>query len=263
MDILRLLKDRAYRKWALVWLVNRRRPRYAAGQRRAFGYQLEVADHISVVHQFLDIFVNHEYRMPKIRDGAVIVDVGANVGVSVLYFCKHHADPEIHAFEPDPEIFSKLKANVDRYAQGKRVHLKNQAAYTSNASLRFAREGADGGHVQMSPNVGECVDVEGIDLLGFLDRFERVDLLKIDIEGAESDVVPHCAPAFSKIDRLFIEYHSSPGREQHLPELLVLLKRSGYRVNVQSALTQGSPFVATQGAPFDNQLNIFAYRAAR
>jgi FkbM family methyltransferase len=255
----RFIKDAAFRHWLGVWFKHRRTPRYAAGQLSAFGYQLEVADHISVVHQFLDIFANHEYRMPIATQQPVIVDVGANVGVSVLYFCRTFADPQVHAFEPDPVIFSKLKQNVGRYAADKRVLLRNQAAYVENKMLRFESEGADGGHVASSTE-SPGVDVQGIDLLEYLSGLDHVDLLKIDIEGAEAIVVPHCAPALSRVDRVFIEYHSSPGREQRLPQILALLQEAGFRLHLQSAVEQQSPFMQPASGQFDNQVNVFAYR---
>jgi FkbM family methyltransferase len=260
MMLSRVMKDRAFRHWLLVWLRHRRRPRYTAGTLSAFGYQLDVADHISVVHQFLDIFVNHEYRLPPLGPRPVVVDVGANVGVSVLYFCRHLDDPEIHAFEPDPSIYAKLKRNVERYAPGMRVHLLNGAAHTSNMPLRFESEGADGGHVVAADAGAGTVEVQGIDLLEYLQQFQHVDLLKIDIEGAEAEVVPHCAPALARVDRVFIEYHSSPGREQRLPQILALLQQAGFRMHLQTAGTHASPFVPVLAAPFDNQVNIFAYR---
>lgn len=259
MNLARLVRDSGYRRWAALWWRHRKAPRYRPGSLCAFGYELEVADKLSVVHQLHDIFVEHEYRIPNAGPRPVIVDVGANVGVSVLYHCRMLDDPEIHAFEADPTIFAKLERNVHRHAPRARVHLHHAAAYVSNGSVRFAREGADGGQVDGSGGVGETVEVPSVDLLEVLNRLPRIDLLKIDIEGAESLVVPHCAPAFGRIERIFIEVHSSPGQEQALPRLLSLLQQAGFRLHLQSAEIVRSPFVpATRH--FDNQLNVFAYR---
>jgi FkbM family methyltransferase len=260
MNASRFFNDPAFRHWLFVWFRHRRRPRYTAGRVKAFGYELEVADEISVVHQFLDIFANHEYRMPALGRGPVIVDVGANVGVSVLYHCRHLDDPEIHAFEPDPGIFSKLRQNIERYAADKRVVLNNQAAYTRTARLRFTSEGADGGHLQTSVDAASTVEVDAIDLLHYLTRFVHIDFLKFDIEGAEGEVVLHCAPIFPRVDRVFVEYHSLPGQDQKLPQILTLLKESGFRFHLQSAETVFSPFTPQARGHFDNQVNVFAYR---
>jgi FkbM family methyltransferase len=260
MTIARFFKDPTYRHWAMLWLRYRRFPRYQAGRLRAFGYDLEVADHISVVHQLRDIYVEHEYHIPDPGPRPVIVDVGANVGVSVLYHCRMLDDPEIHAFEADPNIFAMLERNVRMHAPTARVHLHRAAAHTSTGSVKFAREGADGGQVQdAASSTGDMVEIPSVDLLDYLQGLPRIDLLKIDIEGAESFVVPHCAPVFDRVQRIFIEVHSSPGREQALPQLLTLLQRSGFRLHVQSAEIVRSPFVPSR-RHFDNQVNVFAYR---
>jgi FkbM family methyltransferase len=261
MSLVRFLKDRDYRRWSMLWFRHRKTPRYRSGHVRAFDYELEVADHLSVVHQLRDIFVDHEYRMPDLGPRPLIVDVGANVGVSVLYQCRMLDDPEIHAFEADPAIFAKLETNVRRYAPRARVHLNHAAAYVSNGTVRFASEGADGGQIQ-SAGGGDAVEVRSVDLLEFLKGLGRIDLLKIDIEGAEALVVPHCKPVFDRIDRIFIEVHSSAEREQAMPGLLTLLQQAGFRLHVQSAEVVRSPFIPVK-RHFDNQVNVFAYREHR
>ena len=262
MNLVRLLKDAQYRRWAALWWRYRKAPRYRPGTLDAFGFELQVADHLSVVHQLHDIFVEHEYRIPDPGPRPVIVDVGANVGLSVLYHCRMLDDPEIHAFEADPSIFAKLEHNVRRHAPAARVQLHHAAAYVSNGSVRFASEGADGGQVTTAAGGASMVEVPSVDLLQVLLALPRIDLLKIDIEGAEAMVVPHCAAAFDRIERIFIEVHSSPGQVQALPRLLALLQQAGFRLHLQSAEVVRSPFVP---APrhFDNQLNVFAYRVAQ
>jgi FkbM family methyltransferase len=261
VSVVRLLKDRDYRRWALLWWQHRKTPRYRSGRVRAFGYDLEVADHLSVVHQLRDIVVDHEYRMPDLGPRPLIVDVGANVGVSVLYQCRMLDDPEIHAFEADPAIFAMLERNVRRHAPRARVHLNHAAAYVSNGTVRFAREGADGGQIQAGKG-GDVVEVRSVDLLGFLQGLGRIELLKIDIEGAEALVVPHCKPVFDRIERIFIEVHSSAGQAQAMPGLLTLLQQAGFRLHLQSAEVVRSPFVPAK-RHFDNQVNVFAYREQR
>ncbi len=260
MNPARIFKDSAYRQWVWLWLFSRFRSRYKPGIFRAFGFELEVSDFISVAYQFRDIFVEQEYKLPKLGPKPVIIDVGANVGVSLLYFCKTLVEPEIHAFEADPDIFDKLQRNVQRNAAKACIHLINAAAYVSNGTIRFLHEGADGGQISAATDVHLTRDIPSLDLLIYLQKFEHIDLLKIDIEGAEALVIPHCAPMFDRIDRIFIEYHSSPDKEQSIVSLLSLLKTSGFRLHLQSADGIRSPFAPDRHGAFDNQVNIYAYR---
>ncbi|MBK1683302.1 FkbM family methyltransferase [Rhodoferax fermentans] len=260
MNPARIIKDRAYRHWLMVWLKNRFRTRYKAGRLKAFRYELEVTDPLSVAYQFRDIFVEQEYKLANSGHKPVIVDVGANVGVSVLYFCDTLDEPEIHAFEADPTVFKKLKRNVECYAPRANVHLVNAAAYIANGTIGFACDGADGGQISHLTNEQSSYNVPSIDLLDFLLGFEKIALLKIDIEGAEALVVPHCVPAFDRIERIFIEYHSSPDQAQSIVRILSVLQASGFRLHLQSADFVRSPFAPVKPGRFDNQVNIFAYR---
>lgn len=226
----------------------------------AFGYELEVTDFISVAYQFHDIFLEHEYELPTLGSRPVIIDVGANVGVSVLFFCKTLDNPEIHAFEADPEVFKRLQSNILKYAGDANVKLLNAAAYHSTGTVLFSSEGADGGHISEGYRGDDMSEIPSIDLLTYLDKFERIELLKMDIEGAEATVFPRCAPVLDKIERVFIEFHSSSGKHQSIVHILSILQESGFRLHLRSADNIRSPFTSRNVGGFDNQVNIFAYR---
>jgi Methyltransferase FkbM domain len=87
----------------------------------------------------------------------------------------------------------------------------------------------------------------------------RVDFLKLEIEGAEVDVLLDCADVLPNVRNVFVEYHSFATEEQRLDELLTLLKTSGFRVYIQTAICPPQPFVATPShLGMDLQLNVFA-----
>jgi hypothetical protein len=87
-----------------------------------------------------------------------------------------------------------------------------------------------------------------------------VDLLKIDIEGAETLVLKDCADLLSNVERLFVEYHSFGDRPQTLHEVLAILSDAGFRVYVSSA-GSAQPFVRRESyLGMDMQLNIFAMK---
>jgi hypothetical protein len=92
---------------------------------------------------------------------------------------------------------------------------------------------------------------------------ETVDLLKIDIEGAETVVLKDCADLLSNVERLFVEYHSFEDRPQTLQELLAVLSGAGFRVHAETIGVTSQPFVKRQTyLGMDMQMNIFADRAA-
>jgi hypothetical protein len=85
-------------------------------------------------------------------------------------------------------------------------------------------------------------------------------LLKMDIEGAEIDVLL-TSVKLAAVSRIFVEYHSFVGREQRLDELLSYLRQLGFRTWIQTQYCPALPFHETHPhADMDLQLNIFAKR---
>jgi hypothetical protein len=105
-------------------------------------------------------------------------------------------------------------------------------------------------------------------LLGRLERWEGellgdgpVDLLKMDIEGAECDVLAGQDAALARVKRVFVEYHSYAKKPQRLDELLALFRRAGFRVQIHPELISPRPFVARADEDgMDHRLNIYAWR---
>jgi hypothetical protein len=96
-----------------------------------------------------------------------------------------------------------------------------------------------------------------------LKNHEKIDFLKIDIEGAETDVLADCGNSLQRVQNLFVEYHSFPGKLQKLDLLLGILKNQGFRIQINSPFRYKKPFAKKYLHPFpemDLQLNIFAFR---
>ncbi|MDQ0640901.1 hypothetical protein QF042_004466 [Pedobacter sp. W3I1] len=91
---------------------------------------------------------------------------------------------------------------------------------------------------------------------------QKIDFLKIDIEGAEYLVLKDIEDNLSNVENLFIEYHSSPDCKQTLSEILGILTKSGFRFYIKEAWDNlPIPFEHRLYKPFwDLQLNIFAFR---
>jgi len=97
-----------------------------------------------------------------------------------------------------------------------------------------------------------------------LDRLlvDSVDLLKMDIEGAETDVLLH-SRRLNRVSQLMVEYHSFADTAQSLDSLLNTLASAGFRYYLQTQLCPRRPLVETAcHLGMDLQLNIFAKRAA-
>src|SRR5207248_1086360 len=111
--LLRLLSDRDYR--ALAWLEARvgSVPRFTARRVRIDGFTLEVPDLGSFLATYRNIFVERHYafRWNESRPPRIL-DLGANLGLSVLFWKRQEPRAQVLALEPDPEIFAVLERNL-------------------------------------------------------------------------------------------------------------------------------------------------------
>jgi FkbM family methyltransferase len=250
----RLFCERNYRTVALLKTIHGPGRRYREKRIRAFGVFYRVPDVASFLSMLDEIYVNRIYEFPTVNDAPLIVDIGANIGVSVNYFMSRYPHARIVAYEADPAVFACLQQNVS--VHGDRVTLINQAVWVENTRLPFVQEGADGGRLAGDGGI----DVQAVDIRNVL-ADKRIDLLKIDIEGAEESVLPACAGMLDNVERIFLEYHSRPDRHQRFGEIADMLNAAGFRLHVQTVSGSRAPFSRVKlNGGFDMQLNIFAWR---
>ena len=169
------------------------------------GLVFDVPDAPSFFWQYVDIFRNGSYFFRCDRSCPVVYDCGANVGVSVAYFKMLYPDARVTAFEPDESVFGYLHRNLSRNGLVAEVALHNAAVWVHSDGVAFDSDGADGGRVATGKAVRR---VSSVDLAERLADEKRVDLLKMDIEGAESVVLPSLKRVIHRVRHLFCEYHS-------------------------------------------------------
>ncbi|MFN3876263.1 MAG: FkbM family methyltransferase, partial [Flavobacteriales bacterium] len=204
-------------------------PRHRPHEFRYRGRLIACTDFLSVAWQIAEIHGEEALRFPEQGHAPLIIDCGANVGINVLYQAMRHPGARIIAIEPDPDVFRCLELNVRRWLlQG--VDHRRAAAWVHDRGVPFSPDGADGGTVAMA---GGGMMVPSIRLRDELRRHARIDLLKMDIEGAETDVLLDCADELPRVDRLFVEYHSYARQPQRLHELLAVLARAGLRIQAR------------------------------
>ena len=220
------------------------------------GMRLKVTDFVSVAWQLKEFFDDGRMNFRSDSECPVIYDCGANIGVSILYYKQLYPKAIIKAFEPDPKVFSCLKNNMENNKVSG-VELINKAVWNTNDGVSFGSEGADGGSVFYE---GNKITLPSIRLKELLEKEAKIELLKIDIEGAELEVLVDCMSELKKVKYLFLEYHSWISSKQQLDVLLKILADNGFRYYIHSigeVLKQ--PFVEQQFSNgMDVQLDIHA-----
>jgi len=223
------------------------------------GFPCTVIDKSSFLSAYQEIFEREIYKFHTANPRPRIVDCGANIGLSVLYFKKLYPDAVITAFEPDPKVFSALQANVAA-ARASDVTIVPHAVAQSEGTLKFFSEGADGGRVTTEHDTDSIITITTERLSPHLSQ--KVDFLKIDIEGAEVEVLEEARGSLENVSAIFVEYHSLASKPQELDRVLAILSRAGFRYYIEhTGVKSENAFITREKhLNYDLQLNIFGYR---
>ena len=167
----------------------------------------------SDVPTFRQVFVKDEYDFVTERPLRTIVDAGANIGLASIRFANRFPDARIVAIEPEAANFALLRENVAPYPNiipvqaalwctdgeielldpglGHWGYMVDAPAPAANVPSRIC-------HRVRAVTVGTLMEAHGLD---------RIDLLKVDIEGAEREVFADTTGWIDRVDAIIVEEH--------------------------------------------------------
>lgn len=191
---------------------------------------------LAYLHQ--EIFVKLAYFFRAGRPDPVIVDGGSNIGMSVLFFNALYPEARVLAFEPAARAYALLERNV-KENQLHDVATHRAALGRTSGSVTFYEDPNDAATFRMSTRSGRLegtgTEVEQRRLSELLDG--NVDLVKLDVEGAEEDVLADLADsgALERVEQLIVEYHHQldPAAD-FLGAFLERLRRHGFNYQVSA-----------------------------
>ncbi len=226
-----------------------------------FGKQLHFISATEMMHGLEEIFQEEIYKQ-KFPARPYIIDCGANIGLSIIYFKQVSPDAEIVAFEPDEINFELLKNNIASFGL-KDIVPRKEAVWNKNEILHFSASGSMASKLTNEPG-SDTIPVQATRLRDLLTR--KIDFLKIDIEGAEYPVVMDILDSLHWVNNFFLEYHGSFSQNRELNEMLTAVVGRGFEYYIKEAApVYPTPFVregVVKGS-YDVQLNIFFFRPAK
>ncbi len=156
------------------------------------------------------VLLSKEYRIfPEDR---IILDIGANIGVFAISANSLNSDASIYSIEPFPATYELLLENIEANRLGSKVHPRNLAISGESGEVPFDLSPTIPSHsrkIAIDP-VNNSVSIRALTIGDFLaaEGIEEADFIKIDIEGAEYDVILKSpAEILRKSKRYGIEYH--------------------------------------------------------
>lgn len=170
---------------------------------------------------FDQVFISETYRVLPDLHPAFIIDAGAHIGLSAAYFATKYPSATIYAIEPSPDNFELLKRNVARFPN---VTCFQAAVWpTESESLSITNPDAAQFEYKVAEGAG---GIRGVTIPSLLRQagFERIDVLKLDIEGSELRLLSaaDCPDWLFRCDVVMIELHDrmNPGCSMQLYQRL-------------------------------------------
>lgn len=154
------------------------------------------------------VVLDREYNPPFHHPVHSILDLGAYIGLSALYFHQRFPNATIVAVEPDPENFALLQRNTAGIAA---IIPVQAAAWTHDGTIQLSDPGigAWGYQVSDQPSPETTRPVAAVSIPTLLARLpsQRCDLMKVDVEGAEKELFENSAGWIDQINAVVIELH--------------------------------------------------------
>ena len=165
--------------------------------------------------------ISHHYQkllnLEHIGNNSTILDIGANVGDVTDMLIKTY-DPKIYCYEPNIGCYKHM---VSRFKNNPKIKIfnfavsnftgktflyfhkkaKNISEFNQRSSLKKEKDGLD---------INKKIEVNCVDIKNILDQHNKIDLIKIDIEGSEYEVMPEIIKNKDKIKMVLCETHGNP-----------------------------------------------------
>lgn len=182
----------------------------------------------SDVRALWDSFLKGHHLPPR-EVGAVrtVLDLGANVGYTMAHLAVAYPEARILGVELDAGNVALCRRNIEPY--GDRCEVLHGAAWVEDGEIDYGGESEWGFRVVPGGDAGAKGRVRAYGIATLLDRLgESVDYVKMDVEGAEFDLLEGCEPWVRRVNWMKVEVH----RPRTVPEAVSLMSRIGVDAHV-------------------------------
>jgi len=150
-----------------------------------------------------EVWYDHVYRLPFHTAVETVVDLGANIGLTSVYLAKRYGATLIVAVEPDPQNAELVRRNFRQNAI--RGYVVEAAIGPQDGTVRFSSEvDSNIGHVSLE---GREVPMVSMETLCASHALQRIDVLKMDIEGGEQQLLSGPIGWLSNVKSIVAEFH--------------------------------------------------------
>jgi FkbM family methyltransferase len=141
----------------------------------------------SDINAFRQVFIYNEYNF-DVPQPNFIIDGGSNIGLAAIYFANKFPNATIVSIEPESENFNLLKANTNKYNT---IHPLKSGIWSTSTFLKVKNIGlGNWGFIVEEQEEEDADTFRAISISDILKKFNRtqIDILKLDVEGAEKEI---------------------------------------------------------------------------
>ena len=178
-------------------------------------FEFECEDTIASAWVSKDILSNRTYPvMPFVEDVRVVLDAGGNCGAAAVHFARHYPDATIHTFEPGSHQRAFLERNA-LHLPGIAIH--PIALHREDGEMPLYQGDSDSGMSSLEASEWateshETVTVRSAGGWAAEHGVDRIDVMKLDVEGSEVDVLESLGSLLATVKVLYVEYDSRRAR---------------------------------------------------
>jgi len=157
---------------------------------------------------FEEVILKEDYNLTINFNPSTIIDGGANIGLTSVFFANKYPNADIVAVEPEEGNFEMLKKNTKNYG---RISLIRSGIWSHSAILSVIDEGKGNNSFTVAEILSPKVDsINAISIYDIMQErsWDTIDILKLDIEGAEKNVFEKKFEQWlPRVKILVIEFH--------------------------------------------------------
>ncbi|KDN53987.1 FkbM family methyltransferase [Flavobacterium seoulense] len=206
-----------------------------------FQFKVSANSYTTLSFLFKEIFISRDYFFQADNTRPIIIDCGANIGMSILFFKFIYPNCSIIAFEPNPKAFYLLKKNVEQNNL-QNVELYNLALSDEKGQIDFFVGNNEA--ILLASTIAErgghdVFKIGSDKLSNYLNT--KVDLVKMDIEGSENKVLSDLVltDKIENAKNYIIEYHHRINNQKSsLSDFIKLFEEATYEYNIKSSFSK-------------------------
>ncbi|MEO5778140.1 MAG: FkbM family methyltransferase [Flavobacterium sp.] len=162
---------------------------------------------------------NYYQHFYKVKPEDVVIDAGANCGHLSIYFSKLAGkNGKVFAFEPDKFNIERIKSNIELNPDlAENIKIEDLLLWDKNELIDFYEAGTVGSSAVWMPNTEHCVKKQAVRIDDWIkdNTIQKLDFIKMDIEGAEIEALDGCVETIKTLQPNFAiaSYHVVNGKK--------------------------------------------------